>query len=103
MKKTLFYPAEDPESTALILDSYILFCDVIIAGKETAAALKYDEENMFAPMIVILEKGASSDALIRAAEALGVPVVKNIMLAKNLVSYGKIGEAIPEASFPTTW
>ena len=61
--------------------------------------LKYDEENMFVPMIVIIEKDAPSEAVIRSAEELGVPVVNNIMLAKNLSSYGKPGESIPEATF----
>jgi flagellar biosynthesis component FlhA len=99
MKKIPFSPAEDQEAAVSILNSCILFCDVIVAGKETAAALKYDDENMFAPMIVMLEKDASADTLVRAAGDLGVPVVKNIMLAKNLTSYGKAGEPIPEASY----
>ena len=61
--------------------------------------LKYDEENMFVPMIVIAEKDAAAEVLVRTAEELGVPLINNIMLAKNLVSYGKIGEGIPEASY----
>ena len=61
--------------------------------------MKYDEENMFAPMVVFLERGASAETLVQAAEKLDVPVVKNILLAKNLISYGKIGESIPEASY----
>ena len=99
MKKTPFFPAEDPETAASILDSCILLCDVFVAGKDSAVGIRYDEENMFAPMIMMLEKDASADVLVRAAENLGVPVVKNIMLAKNLCSYGKSGGAIPEASY----
>ena len=101
MKKTPFCPAEDHESDAAasILNSCILFCDIFIAGKDTAVGLKYDEENMFVPMLVIVEKDAAADALVRTAEELGVPVINNIMLAKNLASYGKVGEGIPEASY----
>ena len=88
-----------PEAAASILNSCIIFCDVIVAGKDSAAGLKYDEENMYAPMVVFIEKNASADALVWAAENLGVPVVKNISLAKNLSSYGKIGKTIPEASY----
>jgi flagellar biosynthesis protein FlhA len=88
-----------PETAASIVDSCISFCDVIIEGKDRAVALKYDEENMFAPMIVFLEKDASAEALVRAAENLGVSVVKNVALAKNLSSYGKAGGTIPELSY----
>ena len=86
------------DAAAPVLNSFVLFCDIVIAGNDCAVALKYNEENMFSPMVVLLEKNASAGALVRAAENLGVPVVKNLMLAKNLVSYGKAGENIPDAS-----
>ena len=88
-----------PEAALSVLNSCVSFCDAVIAGKEVAVGLKYDEENMFAPMIVLLEKDAAAEAMISAAGASGVPVVKNVLLAKNLSSYGKAGEAIPEASY----
>jgi flagellar biosynthesis protein FlhA len=89
----------NPEAIASIVDSCISFCDVVIEGKERAVALKYDEENMFAPMIVFIERDASAEALVRTAENLGVSVVKNVALAKNLSSYGKVGGTIPELSY----
>ncbi|MCL2069675.1 MAG: FHIPEP family type III secretion protein [Treponema sp.] len=88
-----------PDTSASILNSCVLFCDLVIVGSESAIGLKYDEENMFAPMIVFLEKDAAAEALVRAAENLGVSIVSNSLLAKNLISYGKAGEAIPEASY----
>jgi flagellar biosynthesis component FlhA len=88
-----------PEAAASVFNSCIRFCDVIITGKEAAIGLKYDEENMFAPMVVFLEKGTSADALVWAAENLGVPVIKNIALAKNLASHCKAGDAITEATY----
>ena len=88
-----------PEAAASVLNSCILFCDVVITGDDAAVGLKYDEENMFIPMIIILEKDASAEALVWAAENLGVPVIKNIALAKNLAYYGKTGESIPENSY----
>ena len=93
------YEASLSGALASILNSCLLFCDAYIAGKDTAVGLKYDEENMFVPMLVIVEKDAAAEALIRSAETLGIPVINNIMLAKNLASYGKIGEGIPEASY----
>ncbi|MCL2602404.1 MAG: FHIPEP family type III secretion protein [Treponema sp.] len=96
----LFTSESLPADPALpALNSYILFCDVYISGKDTVVGLKYAEENMFAPMIVSIERDASADAVVRAAEAVGVPVINNIMLAKNLISYGKAGESIPEAFY----
>jgi flagellar biosynthesis protein FlhA len=88
-----------PEAIASIVDSCISFCDVVIEGKDRAVALKYDEENMFAPMIVFIERDATAETLVRAAENLGVSVVKNVALAKNLSSYGKVGGTIPELSY----
>lgn len=88
-----------PEAAASVLSSCILFCNAIIVGKEAAIGLKYDDENMYAPMIVLLERGASADALAWAAENLGVPLIKNAALAKNLASHGKAGESIPESCF----
>jgi len=88
-----------PEAAASVFNSCIRFCDVIITGKEAAIGLKYDEENMFAPMVVFLEKGASAEALVWAAGNLGVPIIKNIALAKNLASHCKAGDAITEASY----
>ena len=88
-----------PEAAASILNSSIQFCDVIVSGKGLAAGLKFEEENMFAPMMIFLEKGASSEALIWAAGNLGVPVINNNILAKKLLSQGKAGAAIPEAAY----
>ena len=100
MKEKPFYPEGEQEpDSALMLESFILLCDVFIAGEDAAAGIKYDEENMFVPMILILEKDASALSLVRKAGDLGVPVVNNIMLAKNLVTYGKVGEGVPEASY----
>jgi len=88
-----------PEAAASVFNACIRFCDVIIAGKEAAIGLKYDEENMFAPMVVFLEEDGSADALVWAAGNLGVPVIKNISLAKNLASHCKAGDVVPEASY----
>ena|GEM_PF-1257195 len=88
-----------PEAAASIFNSSILFCNVIIEGKEIAAGLKYDEENMFAPMIIFLEKKEAAASLVWAAKKLSVPVVKNDFLAKNLFSYGKAGASVPESCY----
>jgi flagellar biosynthesis protein FlhA len=79
---------------------YISFCDVIIANRPSAAVgLRFDDETMYAPMIMVLEEGFLAEAVIRAAENLGVPVVENTMLAGNLFAYGKLGEIIPDLCY----
>jgi flagellar biosynthesis protein FlhA len=89
-----------PEETLRLLLPYISFCDVIIASRgSVAAGLRYDEENMFAPMVMVLEEGVLAEAVIRAAENLGVPMVENAMLAGNLFAYGKLGETIPDLCY----
>jgi flagellar biosynthesis protein FlhA len=88
-----------PEAAASVFNSCIRFCDVIIAGKETAIGLKYDEESMFAPMVVFIEKDDTADALVWAAGNLAVPLIKNVSLAKNLASHCKAGCVVPEASY----
>ena len=87
------------DAAASVISSCILFCNVIIAGEDSAVGLKYDEENMYAPMIVFLERKTTADALVWAADNLGVPVIKNIALARNLAMHGKSGESIPENCF----
>ena len=104
MKKKPFPAAEDQNIPvqnlpASIIDSCVQLCDAIIIGEDSAAGLKYNEENMFAPMIVFLEKEASAGVLVRAAEKLNVPVIKNAALMKNISSYGKSGEVIPETLY----
>jgi flagellar biosynthesis protein FlhA len=79
---------------------YISFCDVIITNRSSAAVgLRFDDENMFAPMIMVLEEGFLVGAVLRAAENLGVPVAENNMLAGNLLAYGKLGETIPDICY----
>ena len=87
------------EAAASVLSSCLLFCDAVITGEESVIGLKYDEENMFAPMIVFLEGNDPAGTLAWAAENLGVQVIRNAALAKNLVSHGKAGESIPESCF----
>jgi flagellar biosynthesis protein FlhA len=92
---------KDPsEEKAGFLVPYLSLCDALVVSPAgTAAGLYYDEENMFAPMLVILEQSLMARVLVKAAENLGVPVVENGVLAENLAVYGKLGEAIPDLCF----
>ena len=80
-----------------ILLPYFSTCNVFVTGKDDLAiGLHYDEGNMFAPIIMILERGIAVDLLKDALAEHGIPVFENDMLARNLSVYGKLGEAIPE-------
>ena len=80
-----------------MLESFIAGCDIIITGGEDlAAGIRYDEANMFLPIILLLEKGISADSIKTAAASSGVPVLANDSLAGNLFKYGKTGNIVPE-------
>ena len=68
---------------------------VVVNPTHIAVALRYDEAECDAPYIVA--KGREEDALKlrRAAESLGIPVVRDIPLARALVHYD-VGEEVPE-------
>jgi len=76
---------------------YISGSNILLTGLEDAViGLKYDEANMFIPIIMLMEKGISVQAIKQAAAETNVPVVKNDNLVKNLLTYGKLGDIIPE-------
>ena len=76
---------------------YISGANIILTGRDNrAAGIRYDEANMFAPIIILMEQGLSLSALKEAASACGIQVHKNDNLVKNLFAYGKLGDVIPE-------
>jgi flagellar biosynthesis protein FlhA len=81
-----------------ILTPLVSLCKLIIAGRDgTAVGLQFDEENMFAPMILFREQDGAF--ITQTAEELMVPVVDNSLLAESLYSRGKSGEAIPDSCY----
>ena len=80
-----------------ILLPYISASDLMIAGSgDISIGLRYDDENMFAPIIIFLEQSIPVEALKTAASGCGVPFMENDSLARNLFFYGRLGEAIPD-------
>jgi flagellar biosynthesis protein len=59
-----------------------------------AAALRYDREKDNAPKVVAKGKGASAEAIIKIAEAEGVPIRKDEELVE-LLSQVEIDKEIP--------
>lgn len=68
---------------------------VVVNPTHIAVALRYDETECDAPYIVA--KGQEADALKlkREAKDLGIPVVRDIPLARSLVHFD-VGEEVPE-------
>ena len=68
---------------------------VVVNPTHIAVALRYDDAECDAPYIVA--KGQETDALKLKQEAkdLGIPVVRNISLARSLIHFD-VGEEVPE-------
>ncbi|MDP3156292.1 MAG: EscU/YscU/HrcU family type III secretion system export apparatus switch protein [Archangium sp.] len=68
---------------------------VVVNPTHIAVALRYAEDECEAPYIVA--RGREEDALKirKEAEALGIPVVRDIPLARSLIHYD-VGEEVPE-------
>ena len=76
--------------------------DVLITNPtHLSIALKYDQEQYSAP--VVLAKGAGELALKMrvVAKRHRVPVVENKALARELFTAAQLDEAVPESTFPT--
>jgi flagellar biosynthesis protein FlhA len=82
------------------LEPYISACDAFVASPEGyIIGLRYDDDFMFAPLIIVMEQDPVAEGIIIFAKKSGVPVIDNIMLARNLFSYGKLGQPVPELCF----
>ncbi len=68
---------------------------VVVNPTHVAVALRYDDDECEAPYIVA--KGQDHDALAlrREAASLGIPVIRDIALARSLIHYD-VGEEVPE-------
>jgi type III secretion protein U len=72
---------------------------VVVNPTHLACALRYDErEGDEAPVVVASGEGELARRIVRAAEEWGVPVVRDVPLARALVEL-QVGEVIPEALY----
>lgn len=68
---------------------------VVVNPTHVAVALRYEPKECDAPYLVAKGREGDALALRRAAEALGIPVVRDIPLARSLVQFD-VGMEIPE-------
>lgn len=72
---------------------------VVVNPTHLACALRYDEDGGdSAPVVLATGRGDLAAQIIRAAEAYGVPVLRDVPLARALVEL-EAGEVIPEALY----
>jgi type III secretion protein U len=72
---------------------------VVVNPTHLACALRYDEkEGDVAPVVVASGEGELAQRIVRAAEQWGVPVVRDVPLARALVEL-EVGDVIPEALY----
>ena len=74
---------------------------VVVNPTHVAAALRYRDGEDDAPEIVAKGEGAHAARIIEAARAAGVPVVRDVPLARALIELQE-GDAIPEALYEAT-
>ncbi|HEX8436681.1 EscU/YscU/HrcU family type III secretion system export apparatus switch protein [Archangium sp.] len=68
---------------------------VVVNPTHIAVALRYTTQECEAPYLVAKGREVDALALRREAERLGIPVVRDVPLARSLVHYD-VGEEIPE-------
>ncbi|GHG63714.1 EscU/YscU/HrcU family type III secretion system export apparatus switch protein [Comamonas sp. JC664] len=68
---------------------------VVVNPTHIAVALRYDAEECEAPYLVAKAQEGDALALREQARRLGIPVVRDIPLARSLIHYD-VGEPIPE-------
>jgi flagellar biosynthesis protein FlhA len=82
------------------LEPYISACDAFVVSAEAyIIGLRYDDDFMFAPLIIVMEQGPMAEAISDYAKKSDLPLIDNIMLARNLFSYGKLGQPVPELCY----
>ncbi len=76
--------------------------DVVITNPtHFAVAIKYDREEMEAPVLVAKGRGFIAQKVRELAEANNVPIVENKFLARGLYKTVQIGQIIPEEFYKT--
>ena len=72
---------------------------LIVNPTHVAIAIDYERERCPVPLIAAKGEGEVAAAMRRAAEEAGVPIVRNVPLARDLLARAEVGEAIPPDLF----
>jgi len=74
---------------------------LIVNPTHVAIAIDYDRETCPVPTVVAKGEDTLARAMRQAAEEAGVPVVRNVPLARDLLARGEVGEVVPADLFGT--
>jgi type III secretion protein U len=74
---------------------------LLVNPTHLAIALDYDPEECPVPVVAAKGEGPLAAAMRRRAEEEGVPIVRNVGLARNIWATGEVGAIIPEPLFET--
>ncbi len=72
---------------------------LLVNPTHIAIAIEYDKESCPVPIISAKGEDHVARAMREAAEEAGVPIVRNIPLARDLYARGEVGEIIPSDVF----
>jgi type III secretion protein U len=72
---------------------------LVVNPTHVAIAIDYDRQNCPVPTIAAKGEDHVARAMREAAEEAGVPVVRNVPLARDLLARGEVGELIPQDLF----
>jgi flagellar biosynthetic protein FlhB/type III secretion protein U len=72
---------------------------LIVNPTHVAIAIDYDPETCPVPTIAAKGEDHAARAMRQAAEEAGVPIVRNIPLARDMLARAEVGEAVPSDLF----
>lgn len=72
---------------------------LVVNPTHVAIAIDYDRERCPVPLVSAKGEGDVAAAMRAAAEDAGVPIVRNVPLARDLLARAEVGEAIPPDLF----
>jgi len=72
---------------------------LVVNPTHVAVAIDYDRQTCPVPTIAAVGQDETARAMREAAEQAGVPVVRNVPLARDLLARGEVGELVPQDLF----
>lgn len=72
---------------------------VITNPTHIAVAVGYEPEEYKAPWIIAMGTEKGADAILRLAEKYGIPIMRNVPLAHELLDKGEVNKFIPEDTY----
>jgi type III secretion protein U len=72
---------------------------LVVNPTHVAVAIDYDRQTCPVPTIAAVGQDETARAMREAAEEAGVPVVRNVPLARDLLARGEVGELVPQDLF----